>query len=386
MSETQTSRWMRVGTSGEPDSALAAQNAVEEALAGETAALVILFVSPTYDMQSVATSANAAAGAPLIGCSTSGEIGGGLAGSGRIVAIALGGAGFTARTAYGSIADGADVAGAAAAQGLIGLEAPHRALILLTEGLAGRHSEMVRGAYSVAGIPVTLVGGCAGDDLAMTATWQIHGGEAFQGAVVGAALGSEGPMSVGVGHGWTRSGEPMVVTESDGRRIYRLDDQPALDRYLMRAGVPESDWDDVGAWPALMLLAPLALPRPSGEDVRAVLSADPNDRSLACSDVPHGSLVSLMSGDANTVIAGTRQACAEAIAGLGGMPPLGFIAFDCAGRRALLGEEGLVGEMAGIAEQVGDVPVGGFYTYGEIARTSGSRGVLSATLVMLALG
>jgi len=55
---------MRLGTSGEPDSALAAQNAVEEALAGETAALVILFVSPTYDMQSVATSANAAAGAP----------------------------------------------------------------------------------------------------------------------------------------------------------------------------------------------------------------------------------------------------------------------------------------------------------------------------------
>ena len=154
----------------------------------------------------------------------------------------------------------------------------------------------------------------------------------------------------------------------------------------MRAGVPESDWDDVGAWPALMLLAPLALPRPSGEVVRAVLSADPSDRSLACSDVPHGALVSLMSGDANTVIAGTRQACAEAIAGLGGMPPLGFIAFDCAGRRALLGEEGLVGEVAGIAEQVGDVPVGGFYTYGEIARTSGSRGVLSATLVMLALG
>ncbi len=377
---------MRVGTSGEPDSSLAAKNAVEEALAGETAALVILFVSPTYDMQAVATSANVAAGAPLIGCSTSGEIGGGLAGSGRIIAIAVGGGGFTARTSVGFISLGAEESGAVAAQGLIGLEAPHKALILLTEGLVGQHSGIVRGAYSIAGAAVKLVGGCAGDELAMTGTWQIHGGDAYQGAVVGAALGSDGPIGIGVGHGWTRTGEQMVVTESDGQRIFRIDDQPALDRYLTQAGVPPSTWDDADTWPNLMLRKPLALPRPYGDDVRAVLSANGTDRSLACSDVPQGSLVSMMTGDADTVIAGTRQACAEAIAGLEGASPLGVIAFDCAGRRALLGDEGLAGEMAGIAQEFGDVPVGGFYTYGEVARRSGSRGVYSATLVILALG
>jgi len=378
---------MRVGTSAEPDSALAATKAVGLALAGDSAALIVLFVSPIYDMQAVATSANAAGGgAPLIGCSTSGEIGGGLAGSGRIIAIAMGGQGFTARTSCGFMADGAEESGAAAAQGLIGLDAPYKALVLLTEGLAGHHSEIVRGAYSIAGASVQLVGGCAGDELAMKGTWQIHGGEVHQGAVVGAALGSDGPIGVGVGHGWTRTGEPMVVTESDGQRIFRLDDKPALDRYLTQAGVPESKWTDIDAWPDLLLRKPLALPRRAGDDVRAVLSADPVNRSLACSDVPHGSLVSMMTGDAETVIAGTRQACAEAIAGLGGVSPLGFIAFDCAGRRALLGEEGLAGEMAGIAELVGEIPVGGFYTYGEVARRSGSRGVYSATLVMLALG
>ena len=206
---------------------------------------------------------------------------GAVAGSGRIVAIALGGGGLVARTSCGFIADGAEEAGAAAAEGLVGLEAPHRLLILLAEGLAGHHSEMVRGAYGVAGATVKLVGGCAGDDLAMAATWQIHGGQAYQGAVVGAALGSDGPIGVGVGHGWTRSGDPMVVTESDGQRIFRIDDQPALDRYLTQAGVPESEWGDVDAWPDLMLRTPLALPRPSGDDVRAVLSGDAG-RSLAC--------------------------------------------------------------------------------------------------------
>jgi hypothetical protein len=378
---------MRVGTSHESESADAARKAVEEALAGDSAALVIVFVSPIYDMQEVATAANAAArGAPLVGCSTSGEIGGGVAGSGRIVAIALGGEGFTARTSCGFISDGAEASGASAAQGLIGLESPHKVLILLAEGLAGHHSEMVRGAYGIAGAGVKLVGGCAGDDLAMTGTWQIHGGEVYRGAVVGVALGSDGPFGVGVCHGWVRSGDPMVVTESDGQRILRIDDQPALDRYLTQAGIPESEWADDSAWPDLMLRTPLALPRPSGDDVRAVLSADPTDRSLACGDVPFGALVSMMSGDADSVISGTEQACSAAIAGLGGVPPIGVVAFDCAGRRAILGEDGLVGEMAGIAEQVGDVPVGGFYTYGEFARSAGSRGVHSATLVMLALG
>jgi hypothetical protein len=42
--------------------------------------------------------------------------------------------------------------------------------------------------------------------------------------------------------------------------------------------------------------------------------------------------------------------------------------------------------MAEIAARLGDTPVGGFYTYGEVARKAGSRGVHSATLVLLALG
>ena len=65
---------------------------------------------------------------------------------------------------------------------------------------------------------------------------------------------------------------------------------------------------------------------------------------------------------------------------------LGIIAFDCAARRAILGDAGIRAEMQTIAEYAPGVPVGGFYTYGEIARSSGSRGVHNATLALLALG
>jgi len=56
---------------------------------------------------------------------------------------------------------------------------PHRALLLLTDGLAGDQQEIVRGAYGVVGATVPLVGGCAGDDLKMRATFQLHGDQGW---------------------------------------------------------------------------------------------------------------------------------------------------------------------------------------------------------------
>jgi hypothetical protein len=85
------------------------------------------------------------------------------------------------------------------------------------------------------------------------------------------------------------------------------------------------------------------------------------------------------------VLAGTHTACTEALQMLGDVPPAGLIAFDCAARRGILGDDGLRRELDVIAGHAPGVPVGGFYTYGEIARTRGARGVHNATLVMLAI-
>lgn len=378
---------MDVGASSSTDSAAATHEAIEAAARGRTPSLVILFVAPAHDLQAVARAAQVAldGNVPVIGCTTSGEIAGGRAGSGRLVAIALGGSGLTVRTAVGSLADGPREAGWAAAQALIDVDRPHRALLLLSEGLAGDRSEVVRGAYSVAGASVPLVGGCAGDELAMVQTHQLFEGEVLTGAVVGAALGSDAPIGVGIGHGWSRSGTPLVVTESDGQRIFRLDDEPALDCYLKHVNAAPEAFLDEALWQYTTLWHPFGLPRPGGEEVRAVLGADYGNRSLFCGDVPQGTVIWVMEGDADSVMAGTHIACDEVLAALGDAQPVGMIAFDCAARRAILGDEGIADEIRAIAARTPGVPLGGFYTYGEIARTRGSRGVHNATLVLLAL-
>lgn len=378
---------MGVGATGATDSALAACEAVESAVLGRPTALVIIFASPVYDLQAVARAVQVALDddVPVIGCTTSGEIARSQAGSGRLVAIALGGSGLTAETAMGSLADGPREAGRAAAQALVGVHRAHRALVLLSEGLAGNRSEVVRGAYGVAGAGVPLVGGCAGDDLAMLQTYQLFGGEVLTGAVVGAAIGSDAPIGVGIGHGWRRTGKPFVVTESDGQRIFRLDDEPALDYYLKGVNAAPEVFNDETLCQHTMLWHPFGLPRPGGEEVRAVIGADYGDRSLFCGDVPQGTLIWMMEGDAHSVMAGTHTACDQVLASLGGAPPVGVIAFDCAARRAILGDEGIGEEIREIEQQIPGIPIGGFYTYGEIARTKGSRGVHNDTLVLLAL-
>ena len=79
-----------------------------------------------------------------------------------------------------------------------------------------------------------LVGGCAGDDLKMTRTFQFYGDRVLTDSVVAAGIASDAPLGIGVRHGWRRVGEPMVVTGSTGNQVFTLDDQPALDVYLER--------------------------------------------------------------------------------------------------------------------------------------------------------
>ena len=83
---------------------------------------------------------------------------------------------------------------------------------------------------------------------------------------------------------------------------------------------------------------------------------------------------------------GTQVARDEALAMLDGRPPIGLIAFDCAARRAIIGENRIHEEVATISERFPAVPLAGFYTMGEFGRVHGSRGVHNTTLAMLALG
>jgi hypothetical protein len=383
-------RWFAVGRSAQREARAAGLEAASAAR-GADAKLLIVFCSDAYDLADLlAGIGDVAPSVPLVGCSTAGEIATGGPGDESVVVTALGGSGFEVMTRAATNASarlretGAEVA--QAAREVAGCE--HRVLLLLSDGLAGDQQEIVRGAYDVVGAAVPLVGGCAGDDLKMKQTFQLHDGRVLSDAVVGVAIGSDAPIGIGVRHGWRRVGEPMVATRSAGNRVYLLDDQPALDVYLDRLAAPPQARSDAAAFTRFALTHPLGLARRRGEEhVRFVGDADFEERSLGLiAEVPQGGLAWFMEGDDASVLAATDGACADALAPLAGRPPIGMVAFDCIARRGVLGDAGIATEVDRIAANAGGAPVAGFYTYGEIARTRGVSGFHNQTLVVLALG
>jgi hypothetical protein len=385
-------RWFGVGQSTAADPAVAGARAARDALRDRPAGLLVVFASPSHSVPEMAEAVHAEAGGdvPLIGCSTSGEFSPSGRGAG-VVVLALGGPGFAVSVrAVAEGQTGLREAGASVASGLDEIDREHRVLFLLADGRSSDQQEVVRGAYTVTGASVPLVGGCAGDDRTQTSTRHFfspgRGVTVLTNGVVAAAIGSDAPFGIGIAHGWRKAGEPMVVTRSQAGKIYELDGERAVDVYLRRSGAAPELADDPAAFFAFAPVHPLGLSRRTGEDLRVIFAADPVEGSISgLADTPEGALAWCMEGDPESLLEATAAAAGRATEALDGAPPLGVFVFDCCVRPLALGEQDTDAAAAHLAKTLGDVPFGGFYSNGEIARTSGAKGMHHLTVVALAV-
>jgi hypothetical protein len=375
------SRWAGVGRSAHADAVMAGREAALAALrACSEAQLLLLFASASYDARALACAvAEVACGLPVVGCTSAGEIAADGPSRGAVVVIALGGDGLSfSATAVSAAEDPRDAGARAAACVGDVADRAHQVLMLLSDGPAERQPELVRGAYSVAGAGVPLVGGVGGSPTREGDPALFYGGAVLTGAVIGLAIGSDAPIGVGVRHGWRPVGDPMLVTRATPDRVHELDGRPAAEVYRERLG---------GFQPyEVTLQHPLGMQRRDGEaHVRFVGDDDAPDGSLDAA-IPAGSMVWLMAADGDSVRDAARAACEEALAALDDEEPRALIVFDCNARLQALGEDGAEDEVALIAAHAGDeAAVGGLYTWGEIARVRGSAGFHQQTLVVLAL-
>jgi hypothetical protein len=392
-------RWFDVGVSSEPDPRRAGAAAASRALTGSDPRLLVVFCSIRHDPYAVlAGIKEVAAGIPLIGCSSGAEIGVDGPGAGRVAVAAFGGPGFTVRTSAATGTRTAPREGGieVARDAFAGMAGPNQLMLLLTDGLVEDQDEIVSGVYEMLGAGVVLAGGAAGTALladgANADTFHLYDGEVLTDAVVAAAITSDGPLAVVMRHGFREVGEPMVVTRSRDGRIHTLDNRPALHAYLDRLGAPAEAYHDKKAFVAFSRLRPLCVLRRATEEVRFVTEhADFDHGSLVCvGDVPEGGVVWPLESDAGSTIEAVDSAWPAAVAGLGGAPALGFLAFDCGVRQDILSQtptgDRVAEEVARMARQAGDRPFIGFYTWGEIARTRGVNGLHHQSLVVLAVG
>ena len=383
-------RWVRVGTSSNQEPERAVAEALAPVLEMGQPKLAILFCSPAQDLSQVSRLVKQAIGNnEVIGCSSAGELIRDHALSGGLVIWALGGDGFNVSTGFGlgTPEEGLRNAAAEAARCIERVERKqHTLMFLLADGLCGDQMEVVRGAYDICGAHVPLMGGCAGDDMALQSTRQIHEGTLLTHAVVAAAISSDAPMAIGIAHGWQPLSEPMLVTESHGTTVVSLDDRPALDVYLDAYDAPAEVRENPEAFFRFAHTRPIGIARRNRTEIRYVYSADYEKRTVTVfAEVPQGAMAYLMQGSCNSVLEATAEVCALAEESLKGHPARGFMVLECVARKSLLDQEGLLDASLRLPTVKEGISVGGFYTYGEIARTDGAGGLHNQTVVALAV-
>ena len=384
-----TETWVKVGASTKTESAEALNEALHALEIPAPAKLVVALVAPHFDLATIAEGLyEALPGTQVIGCTTSGEISTDGAMANALVLWALGGDAIRVATGSGQGDDlGLRNAATKAAQCLDELERrSNTVMLILTDGLCGDQMEVVRGAYDVAAIDVPLVGGCAGDNLAMHSTRQIHGRRVLTQSVVAAAISSDRPLGIGVSHGWTATSEPMLVTGSKGNILSSLEDKPALDVYLDFFNPPDEVKTDHTAFAAFAATHPIGIRRREKIEMRHITGFNLQTRELiTVAEVPQGALAFLTEGDFHSVLDAAAQSVQSAMAALKGEEAVGLFLFDCVSRRAVFTEDRVHEETDLITSTCGNIPMAGFYTYGEICRTKGAGGFHNQTLVTLAI-
>lgn len=302
-------------------------------------------------------------GAPIVGCSTSGEICGTRVRDDSLVVTALRFEHTALRLVHEVIGDGSDslAAGQRLAKSL-----PTQALVhvlVFSDGLKVNGSELARGLRENLPSGVAVTGGLAGDGTAFRQTLVCAGGEPTEGLV--AALGFYGDrLKIGYGSlgGWDSFGAERRITRSRGNVLYELDGRSALELYKRYLG-------EQYAGPADALLFPLMLRSGDGDFglVRTVLAVNEKDQSMTfAGDMPEGGYARLMKANFDRLVDGAEGAARSSYEMIGSVEPELALLVSCVGRKLVL-KQRIEEEVESVRGVLGkNAVLAGFYSYGEI--------------------
>lgn len=392
-----------VGLSANKDSYTAGFEAAKIAvkkLGGEKPKLVIAFTSVSFNQETLVRGIReATGGVPLVGCSDAGEItsDGPHQKSAAVMAIYSDSIAFTPGLGR-DIKAGAREAGQNVAQE-IKSKAPHplRALVMFPDVLTGNGAETVRGVLDVLGPHFPLVGGAPGDDFLFEKTYEYRDDEVATGAVGAFGLSGMFSMGIGVRHGWIPIGVPMKVTRSEGAVVHELDGRPAISIYEDYFGQRAEELKKEPL-ARMAITYPLGIKLPDMEEylIRDPITVDANGAITCAAEIPAGAEIRLMIGSKEKAVEAAQEAARKMMQELeiDNAQPRFVLMFNCIAREKLFGQKAN-DEIQAIVNIIGkDVPLLGFYTYGEQAPVGGefrnpekcNPRFYNETVVMFAVG
>jgi|Deesub1362B_J571_1020462.scaffolds.fasta_scaffold05168_3 hypothetical protein len=232
-------------------------------------------------------------------------------------------------------------------------------VFVFPDGFGANISEMVRGVYNAMGPDFKYLGGGAGDNLRFFKTYQFTERGIASDALAVAVL--DGIKNrVAIGHGWRPKGEPVIIGDAEGKRVFEIDGRPAFEAYSERlGGITVEDFPEYG------MKYPLGFPDISGNYlIRDPLRVNPDQSIEFVTEVPSNAVGYIMEGNVEELIETAGSVGEKAAKGI--VQPQFALCLDCISRYMLLGEE-FKRELEVIKEAVGkNIPIIGALTFGEV--------------------
>ncbi len=394
------------GLSGGESGAAAAAGALDSAMEGLQGRpdLALVYSSSEFDYGEVLNAVSERLGdVPVVGCSTAGQFTACEVGRETVSVALLESDEMRFSTALaGGLSRDHEAVVRSLAKAVPEVPEGHQlTALMLVDGLSGAGEELTvmaaRLFEKLAGCPVRLVGGFAGDDLLFRATEVFHGREHLSDAAAVCFMVTPFPVFTSVQHGHMPLSGPHKVTSSSGNIVSEIDGTPAWEVWRRET---EPHLDRLGE--GLDLDDPVTLSRLILGNFELGLATDSDgmykirfpmrrrdDGSLVFScSIPQGSVFRIMDGcDAEKQIAASRRAAEQAAAcarRAGYSSFSGAMVFECGVRMALLRDR-FIRSIQSYRETLPGTPLMGWETYGEIRMEPGSYSGFhnTTTVVML---
>lgn len=356
---------------------LEASTAAAEKMGGGAPDFTITFASVAFNQEDVVRGVrDGSKGASGIGCSDAGEITSEGPNEKSVAVMAIQSDKIKFTTGLGTdIKSGARAAGALVAKQVQEKAAATlRTLVILPDVLVGNGADIVRGALDTLGPNFPVVGGAAGDDFLFKQTYEYCDGVVASGAVAGVGLSGEFAFALGVRHGWVPIGPPMRVTKSSGAVLHELEHRPAVSIYEDYFG-KEADVLRREPLARLAITYPLGIKVPEQDEylIRDAITVDEAGAITCAAEIPEGSEIRLMIGSKEKAVEAAEAAARHMMDDfkLQNSTPKLLLMFNCIAREKLFAQKAK-DEIDAIRNIVGEqVPILGFYTYGEQAPMGG---------------
>lgn len=231
-----------------------------------------------------------------------------------------------------------------------------------------------------------IVGASAADSGMMENNWQLIDGKAYQNAIVCGILCSDVKINVGLGMGYRETDKSVIITRCDGNKIFELDGENAIKRYAEVIGIPQEELlaNPLGALTEYSLgiidrrsklcwcLAPIYIV---------------NDYIKVTGYVHPGQELKILRAGRENLMEGCAAAEDSATADLKPKDIAAVFLFPCAIYRLKFDPNECSDHIRQLAKRLGnDVPIVGFYTFGEQGRSNmGTCGQLNLAVLAMAI-